>query len=253
MKQAGSIQPSSFTLHTSLPLPSLAGVPDKGGVVSSGTLRFVTAAAWAGVLQPKHWNLAASLGGHLAGPLEAALRDCANLKGETYVGFTDDFERPNNWGLSVDCDGFREQAKLPDTVDLGAFCVSTKPMWYCVGSKLEALEKALPGFGARVLHSLDVGAGRGLGLIGFNSMLWFAAHNYGGLPGDLEALVEPEYLFGDGASTVVVGATYAQKWLRPYPWGHTSWRPVGNRELYNHPSQLIDILHRLCKKSTGCW
>lgn len=74
-----------------------------------------------------------------------------------------------------------------------------------------------------------------------------------GLPGEREVCVRPEYSFGDGASTVVVTATYVQRWFRPCPFNYTSWHPVGSILLYSNPEQLTQLLAEACRKPKGCW
>lgn len=65
--------------------------------------------------------------------------------------------------------------------------------------------------------------------------------------------VRPEYSFGDGISAVAVTPTFVQKWFRPYPWGHTDWRPVGAAIHYTSKEELAKALASTVKLNTGMW
>lgn len=65
--------------------------------------------------------------------------------------------------------------------------------------------------------------------------------------------VQPEYSFGDGISAVAVTPTFVQKWFRPYPWGHTDWRPAGDRIAYASKEELAKALESTVKLSKGMW
>ncbi len=65
--------------------------------------------------------------------------------------------------------------------------------------------------------------------------------------------VAPEYSFGDGISAVAVTPTFVQKWIRPYPWGHSDWRNCGPAIRYNSKEELVKALEATVKLPKGMW
>lgn len=69
----------------------------------------------------------------------------------------------------------------------------------------------------------------------------------------LATSVRPAYSFGDGISAVAVTPTFVQQWFRPYPWGHTDWRPVASPASYTSEAELLAALNRNVNRPAGMW